>query len=411
MTTSVEVGVTTTGFIPQANFSVVHDGSGFVDGATITITDLSSRFGSKPHDPKPLFWLPCDTDNVPSSLGRITSATIANTGTPADGNSRYEGLTYSSTGGVDGGGKLLGNSADGLQTTTDSFDIRIHCDEWTGSDYVWNDYNERQYIFRKCYKNFGHYDTDGTANPDGYHRNIKEVRMWPRNPSTGGALSGETNYYVSASNGAVGVEYTATQPYQNWRLGYGVDQLGWRTAMDSYANQWYTDEVAFLTNDVDQTHVESVYPDAKALWRTCGGVPGQTQTVNNGDWWADWPNYTWMWNHLKWAESGGSSTRIMIVQYVIEKGNPVTNPDRWPLQAGEHMDYDDVYVDDSWCRVMIGDSATYNSHTMREVQIPVTWNAGQITAILRKGQFEGYANKHLFVVDNDDTRYYIGNFD
>jgi hypothetical protein len=75
----------TSGFTPQANFSVAHDGSGFVDGATITITDSSSRFGSKPNGAKPYAWIdPATTGNwnVVASLSREPASPTYTADTP-----------------------------------------------------------------------------------------------------------------------------------------------------------------------------------------------------------------------------------------------------------------------------------------------------------------------------------------
>jgi hypothetical protein len=60
--------------------------------------------------------------------------------------------------------------------------------------------------------------------------------------------------------------------------------------------------------------------------------------------------------------------------------------------------FDDVYIDDSWAHVEIGDNATYNSCTHREMQIPSAWADGEITVTVKQGSFSN-GSAYLFVVD------------
>jgi len=50
--------------------------------------------------------------------------------------------------------------------------------------------------------------------------------------------------------------------------------------------------------------------------------------------------------------------------------------DRIPLGQGPfYMKFDDIYIDNSWARVGIGNAATRATCTKMEYQVPVTWNA------------------------------------
>jgi hypothetical protein len=62
---------------------------------------------------------------------------------------------------------------------------------------------------------------------------------------------------------------------------------------------------------------------------------------------------------------------------------------------------DDVYIDDTWQRVEIGDNATYSSCTHREIQIPTAWSDTSITATLNQGSFENGSTGYVFVIDED----------
>lgn len=58
------------------------------------------------------------------------------------------------------------------------------------------------------------------------------------------------------------------------------------------------------------------------------------------------------------------------------------------LQKGE---IDDIYLDSSLQRVIIGNSPEYNKLTQYEVQRPISWEDGEIELALFLGQFEGRA--------------------
>ncbi len=69
------------------------------------------------------------------------------------------------------------------------------------------------------------------------------------------------------------------------------------------------------------------------------------------------------------------------------------------LDATYH--FDDIYIDDSWARVEIGNSPTYEKCTHREMQIPSEWNDTEITITKNQGLFLDGTNGYLFVIDED----------
>jgi hypothetical protein len=64
--------------------------------------------------------------------------------------------------------------------------------------------------------------------------------------------------------------------------------------------------------------------------------------------------------------------------------------------------YDDIYIDNVWNRVEIGDNATYASCTHREILIPSAWDAEEITATVNTGSFSS-GTAYLFVIDSDNA--------
>lgn len=64
---------------------------------------------------------------------------------------------------------------------------------------------------------------------------------------------------------------------------------------------------------------------------------------------------------------------------------------------------DDVYVDNTQARVMIGNASTLSSSTHREIQIPSAWATDSITVIWNQGTFNDYETVYLFVIDSNGT--------
>ncbi len=69
-----------------------------------------------------------------------------------------------------------------------------------------------------------------------------------------------------------------------------------------------------------------------------------------------------------------------------------------PIEATTYID--DIYIDDSWARVEIGNNSSYDSCTHREMQIPTAWNATSITVDVNTGSLPN-GTYYIFVVDND----------
>jgi len=62
--------------------------------------------------------------------------------------------------------------------------------------------------------------------------------------------------------------------------------------------------------------------------------------------------------------------------------------------------YDEVYLDDSWARVEIGNEATWSACTHRETQIPSAWSDGSVTITVNQGTFTDGAGAYLYVTDS-----------
>jgi hypothetical protein len=70
------------------------------------------------------------------------------------------------------------------------------------------------------------------------------------------------------------------------------------------------------------------------------------------------------------------------------------NPTNWRYFA-------DVYVDTSWARIVLANSSSLSTATIKEMQIPSAWANGSITATVNLGKFSSGQTTYLFVFDSD----------
>ena len=63
--------------------------------------------------------------------------------------------------------------------------------------------------------------------------------------------------------------------------------------------------------------------------------------------------------------------------------------------------YDEVYLDDSWARVEIGNASTWSACSHRETQIPSAWSSSSITVTVNQGTFADSSGAYLYVTDDD----------
>lgn len=67
--------------------------------------------------------------------------------------------------------------------------------------------------------------------------------------------------------------------------------------------------------------------------------------------------------------------------------------------SGANIYIDSLYIDTSWARVELGNSATYAASTKREIQIPTSWADGKISVNLNAGSFASGTTAYVYVTD------------
>lgn len=301
------------------------------------LTISGSSFGTK-SPAKPYLWAPFDTSSSPSSLGIVSA---------------WDGITnmeWNSTEGINGTGCLKATDNSGTWTANIN-----------ATDFSWNAYNQKCYVFRKLKRNFDPFNYDG----QGSHLNWKMWRVWAA------GLTYPDSYYSSETAYTEGVTWPNGTPY-------GSGQL-----MVGQSGEYYTNEFWYQNNSENSNTTEDIGDGTLEIW-------------NNGvrAFYVPYDAYgdgTWRYWKMRETESAD-----MVVFYAIHgvKANAT-------LDSSYRYWADDVYVDTTWARVMVGNASTLASSTHREIQIPTTWITTSISVVWNQGTFEDYETVYLFVVDSD----------
>ncbi|MFH0891527.1 MAG: hypothetical protein V1867_01970, partial [Candidatus Falkowbacteria bacterium] len=87
------------------------------------------------------------------------------------------------------------------------------------------------------------------------------------------------------------------------------------------------------------------------------------------------------------TSSSCSPDTVRFGEYIQDSSGTVTNY------------FDDIYVDNTWARVVLGNASTYTASTHREIQIPTAWSSGSITITTNLGTFTSGQTAYLYVID------------
>lgn len=68
--------------------------------------------------------------------------------------------------------------------------------------------------------------------------------------------------------------------------------------------------------------------------------------------------------------------------------------------SGSKVYLDDIYIDNTFSHVMLGNASTYTASTHREIQIPTAWTANSITLTANQGSFTSGSQAYLYVFDS-----------
>lgn len=222
---------------------------------------------------------------------------------------------------------------------------------WTlgvaASGFAWNDLNQQMYLFRKTKRNF-----DITSD-----LNWKVYRLWATGYST-------PDFYISPANGAMTVEGIGSGGWMNTSIGRGPK--------DSF----FTEELILKSNS-DLNKADAVF-----------------YFIVNGQEAGRFPYTDYSTKTLQ-LKSQNYQTGMTINFPVHGVKANITFPSDYRFWA------DDVYLDKTWARVMIGNSSTWGGCTQKDPQIPSAWNSSNIAVTVNTGSFSIGQKAYLYVVDSN----------
>lgn len=220
---------------------------------------------------------------------------------------------------------------------------------WTlgteAKDFAWNDFNQKMYLFRKTKRNFNVTDD----------LNWKVWRVW-------GAGLTLPDFYLQTGNGNMSVEGIGVSGWMNTTIGRGP------------TNNYFTEEIVMKSNsDLNKS-------DAMFSFIVNGKEAGRFP----------YTDYSTKTLQLK-SQSYQNPMNFNFPVHGV-KAN-ITFPSNYLYWA------DDVYLDNTWARVMIGNSSTWDGCTQKEPQIPSAWNSTNVAVTVNTGAFSTGQTVYLYVID------------
>jgi len=223
------------------------------------------------------------------------------------------------------------------------------------------------YVAMKRYYNF---DVAATANQGARGFNLKVFRFWP--DVITGATPWGNNCFVGWQ-GSEGLNSgRATDEYTSVDGGFYFGTRG-----PFLPQTWLNEQIIHRIGDIDVQN-------------------GVFSYIRNGD------NlmYDWKDTATGQIQSGLRLWRLRTTdrpnihtQFYFDQVSNGTGPG--PL----YVYYDNIYIDNTWARVMLCDTPTWSACTKPEVQIPVTWSDSKIEAVVNYGDLDVSQPIYAYVVN------------
>jgi len=202
---------------------------------------------------------------------------------------------------------------------------------------------------------------------------ISKVKLMYWYPSTGNYSDDPEVQLVAEFDGNTGSGNNRWARYEVLDCGFSGERTQYTATFNNH--QWNDFQFVFDKGSLDT-------PDAYLL-----------TTINYNDFFQSGDTYPINGSHME-CSGGLTLNRFMIGAYLsnVPAGHTVK------------LYYDDVYVDDTWARVEMGDNISYTSCNNREIQIPRdTWTDGQLTFTVNVGTFTPGQHAYIFVIDADNN--------
>ena len=249
--------------------------------------------------------------------------------------------------------QIVGNLTGDNTRTRSSGALRSDVSTAGGGGPVVRDMNsDNWYMFFKRYYAF---DIETNLGPIGF--NLKINRMWPE------IIGGEIPY-----GNNIHINYQGNEPRGNGRVtneNTSIDGTLWfRDIAPFVPNQWHTEEIIYKTGQIN-------VQDGVFNWIR-NGIPV-------------WTGRLWQ---MRTSERPNRYKQLFFDQ--VSNG---TGPG--PLW----IYYDDIYMDDTWARVMACNKSIWKMCQKKEIQIPISWDNNQIDIVINFGDFDILNESiYLFVI-------------
>jgi hypothetical protein len=200
---------------------------------------------------------------------------------------------------------------------------------------------------------------------------IKIWRLWP--------LTGSNDFFSTYSHGGGAAAGNEIEPSINSPIG------GYQGFVPAI-NQWHTDEFIWQYSGGNGLNTDNSTAPCNSTGNACGiwdytidGVLSQhRENVDNG-----------------------ANTQVQL------RTDNYTGPFEPPDYTSK-VYIDNIYIDDTYARIMIGNASTWAASTIREIQIPSAWSGTSITVTLNQGSFNSLSGTYLYVFDANNTANAVG---
>lgn len=285
---------------------------------------------------KPYLWAPFDGSANPSPLGIVQSWNL-------------DSMAFSPNEGFAGSGGLKATNSSGIWTA-----------HVIAQGFAWNDWNQKMYLFRRIKQNFDVVNNNEVSPPE---INWKILRIW-------GANFTYPDFYMQVGNGNMTTEGVADSTA--W-----MDHLGKMDILRGTKDVWRLDEIEYRSNS------------APAL------SDGEFRYWVGGELVTYLPHRTYVDRYFKLRDASSEGSAPMTMFFAVHgvKAN-TTFPSHYRYWA------DDVYLDTTWARVMIGNAPTLAASSHREIQIPTAWSSNSITVSVNIRSFPSGVTPYLFVINS-----------
>jgi len=209
--------------------------------------------------------------------------------------------------------------------------------------------SDELYMFRKTYEDF-----DITKDHKNGTFNFKTLRLW--------SWADKNNAFLNAQ-GVEGPSFRLSNEY--------TDNTFWATGHNQKPYIWKREELVYRTSGINvKDGIFDYYVD--------GNLPYSETFINR--------------------DSSRPSKFDRLYQQQVSNG---AQPNSWVY-------YDSLYVDDSWHRIILCSSSTWNSCSDMEVQIPTAWGNNTISFVINYGGLTTSHNIYLYIVDGNNVANNIG---